>query len=163
MMESAEDRRLVLVPVDGSEISIEGLKRAARLCRSRRSVMEVMYVMKPLDLSRSPGLSEVYRFDRRIGEAEKRLDEWVRPYRQEGLVIRSRVLLHQEPARAIVEEAQASGAELVVMGTRGRPWWSQILLCSVAEEVVRRSPCPVLIVRAGEGGAADGGALLKAS
>lgn len=154
---TAPDRpRVVLVPVDGTEISLEALRRAARLCRVRQSTLEVIHVMKPLDLSRSPGLGEVYRFDRRIADAEKRLSEWVRPHREGGITVLLKVLLDEDPARAIVKEARLTGAELVVLGTRGRPWWSRLLLCSVAEAVVQDCPCPVLIVRAGDEETLDG-------
>ena len=39
---------------------------------------------------------------------------------------------------------------LIIMGTHGRSGVSHLLLGSVAEKVVRRSPCPVLTVRQDE-------------
>ena len=46
----------------------------------------------------------------------------------------------------ILQYAQQQNVDLIVMGTRGRGGISHLLLGSVAEEVVRKSPCPVLVV-----------------
>jgi len=50
-------------------------------------------------------------------------------------------------AAAIVGEADATGAELLVVGSHGRTGLTRILLGSVAEKVVRTSSCSVLVVR----------------
>jgi nucleotide-binding universal stress UspA family protein len=52
------------------------------------------------------------------------------------------------PAEIICAQAAARGADLVVMGTRGRTGLSQVLLGSVAERTLAHAPCPVLTVRA---------------
>ena len=46
----------------------------------------------------------------------------------------------------ILRYAEEHKIDLIVMGTRGRGGLSHLLLGSVAEEVVRKSPCPVLVV-----------------
>jgi nucleotide-binding universal stress UspA family protein len=51
------------------------------------------------------------------------------------------------PADEIASYARTHGINLVVMGTHGRSGVSHLLLGSVAEKVVRTSPCPVLTVR----------------
>jgi nucleotide-binding universal stress UspA family protein len=51
------------------------------------------------------------------------------------------------PARTIVEYADRCDADYVVTGSHGRSGASRVLLGSVAESVVRRAPCPVLVVR----------------
>jgi nucleotide-binding universal stress UspA family protein len=51
------------------------------------------------------------------------------------------------PSRTIVEYARDNDVDYVVMGCHGRAGVSRVLLGSVAETVVRRSPCPVLVVR----------------
>jgi len=48
----------------------------------------------------------------------------------------------------IVELAKSSGADLIVMGSHGRGGLERLLLGSVAEGVLRKSPVPVMIVRA---------------
>jgi nucleotide-binding universal stress UspA family protein len=50
------------------------------------------------------------------------------------------------PSEAIVETAAEIQPLVLVVGTRGWRGWSQILLGSTAQRVVRRSPCPVLTV-----------------
>ncbi|MCU4926826.1 universal stress protein [Halobacteria archaeon AArc-dxtr1] len=52
-----------------------------------------------------------------------------------------------DPAREIVEYAEEGGVSQIVIGNHGREGVSRILLGSVAESVVRRSPVPVTVVR----------------
>lgn len=61
-------------------------------------------------------------------------------------------ILHGSPAAEIVKLAHEEGAELLVMGTHGRTGFQHALLGSVAEKVVRRAPCPVLVIRSGGAG-----------
>jgi nucleotide-binding universal stress UspA family protein len=51
-----------------------------------------------------------------------------------------------EPAEAIVNLATELRTDLVVLGTHGRSGLERLLLGSVAEAVVRRAPCPILVV-----------------
>ena len=51
------------------------------------------------------------------------------------------------PARAVIEFVDEEGIDAVVIGSHGREGLSRILLGSVAETVVRRSPVPVTVVR----------------
>ena len=55
------------------------------------------------------------------------------------------------PAGEIVRIAAEVGAEMIVLGTHGRTGMSRLLMGSVAEAVVRRAPCPVLVYRAPTG------------
>jgi nucleotide-binding universal stress UspA family protein len=50
-------------------------------------------------------------------------------------------------ARTIADYAAEHGADLIVMGTHGRTGMAHLLLGSVAEQLVRTAPCPVLTVR----------------
>jgi nucleotide-binding universal stress UspA family protein len=59
-----------------------------------------------------------------------------------------------DPAAAIARTAEESRSDLIVMGTHGRRGLGRFLQGSVAERVMRRAPCPVLVVKtqgAGEG------------
>jgi nucleotide-binding universal stress UspA family protein len=51
------------------------------------------------------------------------------------------------PFLAIVHYAKRESIDLIVMGTHGRGAMAHLLIGSVAENVVRKAPCPVLTVR----------------
>ena len=52
-----------------------------------------------------------------------------------------------DPAFAILEQAQESQADLILMGTHGRGGLSRFLMGSVSHSVIHQADCPVLIVR----------------
>jgi nucleotide-binding universal stress UspA family protein len=57
------------------------------------------------------------------------------------------VLLRGEPARAIIDEASAYEADLIVVGHRGRGAFTSALLGSTSTALVEHAPCPLLVVR----------------
>lgn len=50
----------------------------------------------------------------------------------------------------VVDVAKRSGADLIVIGTHGRRGVGRLMIGSDAEQIVRRAPVPVLLVRAAE-------------
>jgi len=56
-------------------------------------------------------------------------------------------IVRNPAAAAIVKEADAVGAELVVVGTHGTTGLARLMLGSVAEKVTRAAGCSVLLVR----------------
>ena len=59
----------------------------------------------------------------------------------------ARVVAVGTPYRTIIETAEASHVELIVMATAGRTGFSHLILGSIAERVVRTASCPVLTIR----------------
>jgi nucleotide-binding universal stress UspA family protein len=62
------------------------------------------------------------------------------------------------PADEIVRYADFCDVDLIIMGTHGRSGLAHALMGSVAEQVVRAAPCPVLLVRAPKRAAVPQGA-----
>jgi nucleotide-binding universal stress UspA family protein len=56
-------------------------------------------------------------------------------------------VLHRPPAKGLIESAK--GADLLVVGARGRGGFSGLLLGSVGDQCVHHAPCPVTVVRTG--------------
>lgn len=55
-----------------------------------------------------------------------------------------------DPTEAIIDLAERHNADLIVMGTSGRGKLDKLLFGSTSDSVVRKAPCPVLLIRADE-------------
>jgi nucleotide-binding universal stress UspA family protein len=61
--------------------------------------------------------------------------------------MQTRVVSHDQPAAAILDDASAHGADLIALATQGRGGLKRLLLGSVADKVVRGAATPVLVYR----------------
>lgn len=70
---------------------------------------------------------------------------------REGIASFGKIMVEPGDARdGILLAAKACGADLIVIGSHGRRGLQRVVLGSVAEDVSRRAPCPVLVVRLGD-------------
>lgn len=136
-----------LVPVDFSEASLAAL----RLARELGGALEVEIV--PLhvvaDVAAETGSDDPLRFAEAASDpiAADHARELTRIVEQElGKPVEVRVALGN-PADAIALAADQLGADLIVMGTRGRTGLAHLLLGSVVERTLRRARVPVLAAR----------------
>ena len=92
----------------------------------------------------NPGTST---YDReRVRESKETIDEAREYLAGRGIMARG-VERAGDAADAIIDEARETGAELIVVGTRGHNALKRALLGSVSTEVLQRAPCDVLVVR----------------
>ncbi len=87
---------------------------------------------------------EQYREESLKG-AEKALDKICEEQLQ-GYPSFQKKILYGDPAQEILKAIESEGIDLVVMGTHGRKGLENVLFGSVARNVVKRSPVPVLTV-----------------
>jgi nucleotide-binding universal stress UspA family protein len=80
-------------------------------------------------------------------EAELYLEKVAEPLRARGLKVRTDVLVEDDPAKAILREAEATRADLIGLETHGRSGLSRLVRGSVADKVIRAAHRPVLIHR----------------
>ena len=140
------DAKTILCPTDFSPPSIEALVQAASLARRFGGRLIIVHVEKPPPFYDDlPPVEEQLRYR---DELLACLHEVAVPERD---VPFDHKLLVGDPAAAIVRLAKEEKVDLIVMGTHGRSGLSRALLGSVAEAVVRRAPCPVLMVKQTEG------------
>lgn len=78
-------------------------------------------------------------------EAEEALEEQA-ALLDPALEVSCQVILGTESARSIVQFAEKNQADLIAMSTHGKTGFRRLILGSVAEEVLRRSPIPVLCI-----------------
>jgi nucleotide-binding universal stress UspA family protein len=143
--------RNILVPVDGSETSLRGLSEAIALGRTQGSVLTLVHIVNEFvfDYSYSPASYGAGIIDSLRERGRAVLADAAVRVRAQGLEPLT-VLLESiggPAADLIVAQARESQADLIVMGTHGRRGLRRIALGSDAEQVVRMSEVPVLLVR----------------
>lgn len=135
--------KTILFATDFSPASNVAFDVASALARDYRARMIVLHVIEPVRM----GFSEFASYvgpDEDKGEAMARLQAITAPSPTVTIEYR---LLEGDPATVIAETAGETDADLVVMGTHGRTGFTRLVMGSVAEEVLRQAPCPVLTVR----------------
>lgn len=80
-------------------------------------------------------------------DAAQAVERVVAHMRAEGTAVEGKVL-HGEPASAITEVAQATGADLIVTGSHGRTGLERVLMGSTSERILNAAECAVLVVKA---------------
>lgn len=142
----------ILVAVDGSKAAEKGLREALRLAGSKGTRLTILNVVNtfPAFASLEGGLPVVDLLPA-LREGGKKVLARARATAQKAGVrpaIVMREITGGPTADAIVREARKQRADVLVLGTHGRRGMSRVLLGSDAEQVVRTSPVPVLLVRA---------------
>ena len=143
--------RNILVPIDGSDTASRGLEEAIRLAKARGSQIRLVHVVNewrgvPADLV-GIDLRSVVEDQRRHGEeliAAARDRARKEPVEVDTLLIEA---WGGGAGALITQHAKDWPAELIVCGTHGRRGIARLLMGSDAEEIVRQSPVPVLLVR----------------
>ena len=156
----------ILVPVDFSPHSDHALQYAATLAGKVGAAVRLLHVVEDTLLTNA-FTGEAYvalpqeLLPAIVEQAGKRLVSLKDRVFPHGADVQTKVVLGR-PSHSIVEQATDGAFDLIVMGTHGRSGFSHMFMGSVAERVVRTSPCAVLTVR-GPGAAAAPGAAPKAA
>lgn len=138
----------ILVPVDGSAVSVRAAEHAADLARRYGATVTLLFVADPSAIALSPLPEEVKaQFQSAMQEANQQMLAGVaRVF--EGVEVECRQL-EGSPGRMIAAEAESGACDLIVMGSQGLGLREdqQITIGSVTDRVLRRVRCPVLVVR----------------
>jgi nucleotide-binding universal stress UspA family protein len=128
----------ILVPFDWGEQSTRAFRFAASLAREHDADLIVLYAV-PLPAVMYGPPPESYE--------QHLLEELGRMKPNEPKTHMHCLLVEGDPATAVVQAAKESRCDLIVMGTHGRTGLHRLLMGSVAEEVMRKAPCPVCAVK----------------
>lgn len=141
---------VILVPLDGSELSEAAVPVALDLGRKYGAeVLLLRATVVPDSVVQPTGIPGAFLSDfreREHGGIRGYLSRWKKHAEEAGVECRTLMCLH-EAAEAILAEAEAADAGLIVMSSHGRGGVDRWLHGSVAEKVLRRAKCPVLLVR----------------
>jgi len=146
----AIDIERILVPLDFSENTPAVLEWASHLAEEHASRVILLHAYHlPVEFQQLEGAYLPPDFWASVkSEAEEQLAEHAERLRAAGLEVETAVC-EGYAATVIVEEAARRDADLVVIGTHGLSGLKHLLLGSIAERVVQKSPCPVLTVKSG--------------
>ena len=150
----------ILVPIDGSPTSNRGLDEAIQLARLTGASLRLIHVVDEMTFATGFETYAAYAGDvipmmRQAGEEILALGK--ARVAAAGLDKVETQLLESFAVRVwelVVEQAQDWKADLIVIGTHGRRGMGRLLMGSDAEQILRMSPVPVLLVRAPEAAAA---------
>ena len=148
----------ILFPTDFSACAESALAHAAGLAQRTGAELHVLHVaepaMDPAEWVEGLGVT--------LDDVAADLDVPLPTFPNAGwepgdlVPLTSAVEYAEKVAPAILRYAERHDVDLVVMGTHGRRGLRRMLVGSVAEEVVRLAPCPVLTVGGREAGEASG-------
>jgi nucleotide-binding universal stress UspA family protein len=145
---AAEDQiAVILAAVDTSPGASRVIETAARLARRnwQHAQLHILHVFKTGLFDRPPpggGHSNELQ-----AEARNYLDHHVRMARRQTTVPVAGQFVVGDPTDEIVRVADSLSADMIVMGTHDSVGLERLLLGSVAEAVVRRARCSVLVAR----------------
>jgi universal stress protein A len=139
----------ILVPTDFSAHADAALDYAIALAGKLQARITVFHAIQSVPLwvdgDMGRALPDVY-----LSQVEKEVQQGLekRQQRIQAASVPCNMLMeHGMPFQRIIDLAREQQIDLIVMGTHGRTGLQHVLLGSVAENVVRLAPCPVLIVR----------------
>ena len=139
----------ILVPVDFSEFTDDIISYATEIAQKFGSAIHLVHVIPNMGYF-AP--YESYLAAENMVTVQKGVEIEVRQNLEEvaarisGIPV-TRAVLTGVSFVEIVQYVKSENIDLVIMATHGRGGLEHIIIGSVAEKVVRRSPCPVLTIR----------------
>ena len=130
----------ILIPTDFSGSAEQAMRHALTLAACEQTHILLLHVLPSFEV---PGQAR-----------QATAAQWLQDLAHHVSVPVHTLVMWGDPATEICRVAQERHSDLIVMSTHGRMGRALDLIGSVADAVLRRAPCPVLIVRAALFGAA---------
>lgn len=151
----------ILVPIDGSATAACGLEEAIKLAKLTGAQLRLVHVLDALSYASGYETFDTYSngivpYMKKSGEAI--LDKGKSRAISAGVSADTQLCesLAQRLSDIVAEQAKLWRADLIVLGTHGRRGLGRLLLGSDAEQILRTSTVPVLLVRPAHLDAAHG-------
>jgi nucleotide-binding universal stress UspA family protein len=141
----------IVVGTDGSETAAEALRQATDLARISGAGLSVVSAYEPVPKRQVEGqqLDAPADIQHEIGPREDVnlvLEAAAAEAKKEGVEVQTHPV-EGNPADAILNVAEQTGADLIVVGNKGMTGARRFLLGSVPNNVSHHAPCSVMVVR----------------
>jgi len=142
----------IVVGTDGSETASQAVQEAVELAKQSGSTLDIVTAFEPIPAERlrQEGKVDVpgdvqYAFNPNE-DANVTLENAAGPARNAGLEVQTHTR-EGDPADAILDVAEETKADLIIVGNKGMTGAKRFLLGSVPNKVSHHAPCDVMIVR----------------
>jgi nucleotide-binding universal stress UspA family protein len=135
---------IILAAIDGSESAKKAFEESIYLAQKCNSKLDVVHVV-----SCELGGDSATTFDL-IDELKTKAEKMLEDYRTlaaKNNVSVELMVIQGDPAQVIIELAKTKKYDLIIMGTRGKSTFQELLLGSVSQKVLHHASCPVMVIR----------------
>lgn len=134
----------ILVAIDGSESAKKAFEESIYLAQKCNSKLDVVHVVS-CELGGDSAIT-FELIDDLKAKAKKILNEY------KVLAVKNNVsieimVMQGDPAKVIIELAKNKNHDLIIMGTRGKSAFNELLIGSVSQKVIHHASCPVMVIR----------------
>jgi nucleotide-binding universal stress UspA family protein len=143
--------KAIVVGTDGSDTATEAVRQAVELAQSVGATLELVSAYEPvpaqrLSSERRDAPEDVQWAINPKEDVEATLEDAAEIARGAGVEVK-KFARRGDPADAILDVAEESGADLIIVGNKGMTGAKRFLLGSVPNKVSHHAPCSVLIIR----------------
>jgi nucleotide-binding universal stress UspA family protein len=141
--------RKILVPIDGSEYSINAAKYATRIAKDENAKLFCIHVMASVPYGRATSQPAIDKYFKDKEKVQSWFDKVKDMAKNEGIPeLKTETFTYVKSViGSIIDYATRKDIDLIVIGTRGRTGLKRFLMGSVANGVVQHADCSVLLVR----------------
>jgi nucleotide-binding universal stress UspA family protein len=142
----------IVVGTDGSETASEAVRQAIELAKLSDAKLDIVSAFEPIPQQRLREEAQEIPGDVAHGVGPREdvnlaLEKALGNAKQEGLGDVQTHPREGDPADAILDVAEETGADLIIVGNKGMTGAKRFLLGSVPNKVSHHAPCGVMIIR----------------
>ena len=137
----------ILCPVDHSDCSKEALKYAVSFAIKDNSKLYLLHVIDIRTFDESiNAMTPQIPDDKTLAQLKTKLLDCIPEEIRDDMDVEA-LVVQGIPFVEIISTAKKNDVDMIVLGSHGRTGITHMMMGSVSEKVVRKAPCPVLIVR----------------
>jgi nucleotide-binding universal stress UspA family protein len=147
------DIKNILVPIDGSEYSLNAAQYATRIARNEKAQLFCIHIVTPRMPYGYATPAASSKENQNYEDIKHKVESWFDIVRNmakvEGIPdIKTEIFIDVKSIiESIIDYATRKNIDLIVIGTRGRTGLKRFFMGSVANGVIRHVHCSVLVVR----------------
>ena len=140
--------RNILIPIDGSEYSINAAKYAIRIAKDEKAQLFCIHVITP-QIPYGYANTGKQHYEDIKEKVESWFDKVKAMAKTEDIAdVKTEIFIDVKSViESVIDYASLRNIDLIVIGTRGRTGVKRFLMGSVANGVVQNAHCPVLLIR----------------